>query len=245
VNLQKRILVPVLLFAVVFAVAGCNKKMKPLPPPMAPPTIAAPTARIVASPTAVLAGDSVLLSWSTMGATSASIEGVGNVPLSGTKNVTPTQSTSYRLVATGAGGTTEALVYVTVNRPQVIEKPTARTPTTEEEFRDNINDVFFGYDTYTLTAEAKTTLAADAGFLISRPDEKIVIGGYCDERGSNEYNISLGQNRANAAKKALVAAGVKEARIRVVSYGKEKPFCTASNEECWQKNRRAGFSLDR
>jgi peptidoglycan-associated lipoprotein len=73
---------------------------------------------------------------------------------------------------------------------------------------------------------------------------KILIGGYCDERGSSEYNLALGQKRADAARKALVDAGVTAGRIRVISYGKEKPFCSESNEVCRQKNRRAGFSLD-
>ena len=82
----------------------------------------------------------------------------------------------------------------------------------------------------------------DASYLASHPDIKVVIGGYCDERGSNEYNIGLGQNRADAAKNALVTAGVAANRIRTISYGKEKPFCSESTEECWQQNRRAGFS---
>jgi peptidoglycan-associated lipoprotein len=73
---------------------------------------------------------------------------------------------------------------------------------------------------------------------------KVLIGGYCDERGSSEYNLALGQNRAEAAKNALVTAGVATNRIRTVSYGKEKPFCSESNEQCWQLNRRAGFTLD-
>jgi peptidoglycan-associated lipoprotein len=80
---------------------------------------------------------------------------------------------------------------------------------------------------------------------VSHPDLKVVIGGYCDERGSNEYNLALGQNRADAARKALITAGVAANRIRVVSYGKEKPFCSESTEECWQQNRRAGFTPDR
>ncbi len=73
---------------------------------------------------------------------------------------------------------------------------------------------------------------------------RVVIGGYCDDRGSNEYNLALGQNRANAAKNALVTAGVAAGRIRVISYGKEKPFCSESTEECWQLNRRDGFTID-
>lgn len=244
-NLYKRVLVPAVLLVVLITAAGCKKKSQPLPPMAAPPVAAAPTARIVASPTAVLPGDSVLLSWSTTGATSASIEGLGTVPVSGSKSVIPTASTSYRLVASGLGGTAEATVYVTVNRPQPVEKPMVKTLSSEEEFRANVKDVFFGYDSYSLTDEAKSTVLLDASFLLAHADEKILIAGYCDERGSAEYNISLGQNRANAAKKALVNAGVPEARIRVVSYGKEKPFCTASTEACWQTNRRAAFTIDR
>jgi hypothetical protein len=87
--------------------------------------------------------------------------------------------------------------------------------------------------------------AKDASYLASHPDVKIVLGGYCDERGSDEYNLALGQNRADAAKNALVTAGVAPNRIRVVSYGKEKPFCTESNEAMLAAlNRRAGFSID-
>jgi peptidoglycan-associated lipoprotein len=79
---------------------------------------------------------------------------------------------------------------------------------------------------------------------MSHPNVKVLIGGYCDERGSEEYNLALGQNRAGSAKKGLVDAGVEADRIRVISYGKERPFCSESTEACWQKNRRAGFSLD-
>jgi peptidoglycan-associated lipoprotein len=93
--------------------------------------------------------------------------------------------------------------------------------------------------------DAQTTLSRDASYLVSHPDVKVVIGGYCDERGSNEYNLALGQNRGDAARNALVTAGVAGTRIRVVSYGKEKPFCTESNETCWQQNRRAGFTMDK
>ena len=74
---------------------------------------------------------------------------------------------------------------------------------------------------------------------------KVLIGGYCDERGSNEYNLTLGQDRAEQVKKALLSAGIPTNRVRVISYGKEKPFCSEATDACWQQNRRAGFSLDR
>jgi peptidoglycan-associated lipoprotein len=131
-----------------------------------------------------------------------------------------------------------------VNAPPAVVVPT-NTLSAEEEFRANVQDIFYDYDTYDVRADAQATLARDASYLVSHPEVRVVLGGYCDERGSNEYNLALGQNRADAAKKALVAAGVAEGRIRVISYGKEKPFCSESTEECWQQNRRAGFTLDK
>jgi peptidoglycan-associated lipoprotein len=133
---------------------------------------------------------------------------------------------------------------VTVNAPVAVTVPT-NTMSAEEEFKANVQDVFYDYDTADIRSDAQATLAKDATFLVSHPNVKVVIGGYCDERGSDEYNLALGQNRANSAKTALVNAGVAENRIRVISYGKEKPFCTDSNEQCWQLNRRSGFTMDR
>jgi peptidoglycan-associated lipoprotein len=172
-----------------------------------------------------------------------SIDGIGDVPTSGVKSVTPTQSTTYHLVARGEGGSTDASASVTVNQPPAVSVPST-TMSAEEEFKANVQDIFYDYDTADLRSDAQATLSKDATYLVSHPNIKIVIGGYCDERGSNEYNLALGQNRADAAKNALINAGVAANRIRVISYGKEKPFCTESNEQCWQLNRRAGFSMD-
>ena len=108
-----------------------------------------------------------------------------------------------------------------------------------------MQDIFFDYDAADIRSDAQATLDKDASYLSSHPNVKVVIGGYCDERGSDEYNLALGQNRANIVQRALVTAGIAAGRIRVVSYGKEKPFCTDSNEECWQLNRRAGFTIDK
>jgi len=173
-----------------------------------------------------------------------SIDGLGNVPTSGVKTVTPTVSTNYHLLAKGSGGSADAYVRVTVNAPPPVVSP-ANNMSAEEEFKANVEDVFFDYDKYTIRADAQAALSHDAGYLASHPSVKVLIGGYCDERGSNEYNLALGQNRAESAMKALVNAGVAASRIRVISYGKEKPFCTEATEACWQKNRRAGFSMDR
>jgi peptidoglycan-associated lipoprotein len=88
------------------------------------------------------------------------------------------------------------------------------------------------------------TITQDAAYLTSHPNLKIVIGGYCDERGSDEYNLALGQNRASYTRNALVEDGVPASRIRVISYGKEKQFCSQMTDNCYQENRRADFVLD-
>ncbi len=243
---MNRILIPVVLLVALVAIAGCKKKEAPLAPTETAPQTAAmkPMATITATPAVISAGDQVQLSWRTSDATSVSIDGIGDVPTSGVKTVTPTVSTTYHLVARGDGGSTDATASVTVNSPPAVSVPST-TVSAEEDFKAHVQDIFFDYDTYDIRSDAQATLSRDAAYLGSHPDVKIVIGGYCDERGSNEYNLALGQNRADAAKNALVTAGVAASRIRVVSYGKEKPFCTESTEECWQQNRRAGFTLDR
>ena len=242
-----RFFVPVLLLVVLIGAAGCKKKAKPLPPvETAPPpaTAPAPTAQLTATPTSISAGDQVVLSWRTSDATSVSIDGIGDVPTSGVKNVTPTSSTSYHLVAKGDGGTADATARVTVNTPPAVQVPT-KSMSTEEEFKANVQDIFFDYDAADVRGDAQSILSRDAAFLNSHPELKVVIGGYCDERGSNEYNLQLGQTRAESARNALVNAGVAATRLRVISYGKEKPFCSESTEDCWQQNRRAGFTIDR
>lgn len=239
-----RVFVPVLLVALV-AVAGCKKKTPPPPPAETAPatTSPAPTAQLTATPDHISAGDQVTLSWRTTDATSTSIEGIGDVPTSGVKTVTPSTTTTYHLVARGTGGNADATAVVSVAAAPAVSVPSTNM-SAEEEFKANVQDAFFDYDTYDIRSDAQGILSHDASYLASHPNIKVVLGGYCDERGSDEYNLALGQNRANAAKTALVNAGIASNRIRVVSYGKEKPFCTESTEECWQQNRRAGFSMD-
>jgi peptidoglycan-associated lipoprotein len=219
---------PVVLLVALVAVAGCKKKQPPPPPAAtAPPATPAPTAQITATPSQISAGDQVTLSWRTTDATSATIDGIGDVPTTGVKTVTPTSSTSYHLVARGDGGTADATAQVTVNAPPAVSAP-SNSMSAEEEFRANVQDIFYDYDTYDIRSDAQSTLSHDASYLASHPNIKLVIGGYCDERGSDEYNLALGQNRADAAKNALVTAGIAASRIRVVSYGKEKTILAPS-----------------
>jgi peptidoglycan-associated lipoprotein len=104
-----------------------------------------------------------------------------------------------------------------------------------------VKDIFFDYDKYDVRPGDQQVLQQDVQFLQSNPNINFTIEGHCDERGSTEYNLALGDNRANAAKQALVQMGIPASRIRTISYGKEKPFCSESTEACWQQNRRAHF----
>ncbi len=114
----------------------------------------------------------------------------------------------------------------------------------EEAAVSAIKDVFFDYDRYSIREDARATLEENAKVLLNgKKDAKIIIEGHCDERGTVEYNIALGQRRADAVKKYLVNLGVDPSRITTVSYGKEKPFCFEHNEQCWQENRRAHFVI--
>ena len=238
---------PVALCLAIVVLAGCHKKVvAPPPPPPPTPPPAAPTASINVSPPAINPGQSATLSWNTTNAASASIEGIGPVAVNGSQSVSPATSATYTLTAKGAGGTVDATTRITVNPPpQPPPQPAAPSITEEQLFAQNIQDVYFDYDSSSLRAQDSPAVAQDAAFLAGHPGMKAVIGGHCDERGSAEYNIALGQGRAESLQKALVDQGVPASRIRVVSYGKEKPFCTESNERCWQQNRRDHLVLDR
>ncbi len=232
---------------------GCHKKTSGIDPSSLGPNdnLAAktpvPTATLTADPTAIDLGQSVVLNWRTTDATSVTIDGIGQVNVNGTQSVSPSNSTNFHLTAKGDGGTAEANVRVTVRVAQtpVAAAPDTSSNVTDATFHAAVQDMYFDYDSYDLRADAQATAGAAASFMVAHPDLKILVGGYADERGSAEYNLALGENRANSAKTALVTAGVAPARIRVISYGKEKQFCTESNETCWQENRRAQFTIDR
>jgi peptidoglycan-associated lipoprotein len=194
---------------------------------------------LTASPEAIDKGQSATLTWQTTNATDVSIEGLGALQPNGSQQVTPTESTTYTLTAKGAGGTQTATARVTVNAPP------APSLTDEQLFAQNVKDIYFDYDKADVRADQQALVQANAAFLQQHPNMSVTMEGHCDERGSTEYNLALGDNRASAVKNALVAAGVPADRIKTVSFGKEKPFCTESNESCWQQNRRGHFVLNK
>ena len=106
-----------------------------------------------------------------------------------------------------------------------------------------LGDVFFDYDQYELRADARDRLARNAQFLNEHPEFVVTIEGHADERGTNEYNLALGERRASAARDYLTTLGVDGSRIRTLTYGEERPFCGSSGESCWSQNRRAHFTI--
>jgi len=224
----------------VLMLGACKKKVAPPPPPPPPPPAPAPTASISVSPNTIEKGSSASLTWQTTNATDVSIDGIGAVQASGSQSVSPTDSTTYHLTAKGAGGSQEATARLTVTQPPPPPVATP-SPTDEDLFGQNVKDVYFDYDKADIRADQESAVQADAQFLNQHTNISFTIEGHCDDRGSTEYNLALGDRRAQSVKNALTAAGVNASRIKTISYGKEKPFCLEDNEACWQQNRRGHF----
>ena len=121
--------------------------------------------------------------------------------------------------------------------PSEEKGPPPSPETTSERF--SLADAFFDFDDFSLRQDAKTALESDGKYLEKNSGMKAVIEGHCDERGSVEYNLALGEKRARAAKDYLVSYGIPSARLTTISYGKERPFDTGHDEGAWAKNRRA------
>ena len=238
----------VLYGALVLAVvgAGCKKPVTATPaaPPPPPPPPAQPTVTLQATPANVQRGQSTTLRWSSTNATSLTLApGVGNVSAEGNTAVSPTDSTTYTITAMGPGGSANATARVTVTVPPPPPAPVAAAPSMEELFAKEVKDAYFDYDKADIRPDTRSALTETAGFLKSYPQVKVMIEGRCDERGSTEYNLALGDRRAQAAKDFLVSLGVGSDRMQTVSYGKERPFCNEHAEACWQQNRRGHFVM--
>jgi peptidoglycan-associated lipoprotein len=137
--------------------------------------------------------------------------------------------------STGTGGT---------NSTTTSSVPQAPQPGSVEDFKQNVGDrVFFGTDRYDLTAEAQAELQKQATWLKTYPQYRFVIEGHCDERGTREYNLALGERRATAVKNYLVALGIDTNRMQTISYGKERPAVLGSDEAAWAQNRRGVIVL--
>jgi peptidoglycan-associated lipoprotein len=248
-----------LALALAMFAAGCKKKVPaPAPPPPPPPVVqppppppVAPTvAQFTAEPSSIQRGQSSTLRWEVTGAvTSVSInQGIGTVQSTGNNRVSPSDSTTYTLTATGPGGSATSSATVNVSAPPPPPPPPPPAPPTvtiEGRLGSDVQDAYFDYDKTDVRSDARDTLSRNATALKSIlndfPNASIVIEGHCDERGSAEYNLGLGDRRASSAKEFLQGLGVPADRLKTISYGKERPQCTEQNESCWQKNRRVHF----
>jgi peptidoglycan-associated lipoprotein len=199
-------------------------------------------------PLSIVRGDAVTLRWSVQNSDAVTIEpGVGTVAASGSRQVYPTTATTYVLRASGPGGTETATVNISVTAP--VEQPKA-TPPPSEGFESAlerlVKDAYFGYDSAEIREDARATLQRNSDslkeILGKFANSSVIVEGHCDERGSAEYNLGLGERRANAAREFLVQLGVSGDKLKSVTYGKERQICTEATEDCWQKNRRAHFA---
>ncbi len=232
-------------FAAAALTVGCHhtpvvSKTEPTPPPPA----ARPTVTLTADPTSINKGDSATLHWSSTNATSLTISPeVGAVAPEGSTKVSPSDSTTYSITATGPGGSADSTVRITVAQPPTEPPPSTDNTTLEQKFLKEMQDAYFDLDKADIRTDARAALGKSADFLRKYPQVKVVVEGHCDERGSTEYNLALGDRRAAAVKQYMVSLGIGADRMTTVSYGKEKPFCMESNESCWQQNRRGHFVM--
>ena len=146
----------------------------------------------------------------------------------GTTAPAPTGST-----AAPAGGTSSG--------PTTATPAPGRPSPSEFTAISDLKDIHFDFDKYDIRPGDAKTLDGNAGWLKSNPNHLVLIEGHCDERGTNEYNLALGERRAKSTMNYLVSQGVQASRITIISYGEERPLCTQHTEECWAQNRRAHF----
>jgi peptidoglycan-associated lipoprotein len=216
------------------------------------PRAARPSIRISADQEAITRGQSTTLRWTSNNATQVTISELGTVQSSGSRVVSPSRSTTYDATAVGPGGTENASARVTVTEEAVPgDRPrtsnSGPNPTIAAIFNQMVKTVYFELDKADLTPESRDQLRRGAEWLTQGPNRSITfrIEGNCDPRGTEEYNIGLGERRAQAAKEFLTSLGVEASRIQTVSYGKERAAGASegspSQSPSWAHDRRDEF----
>ena len=235
--------------------AGCKKKPTSITAPTGSrpgdsgktagrPASVEPTVTIRADPSSIELGKATTLSWETANAAEVTIDnGIGTVEASGSRTVRPMESTTYKIRATNNVAVVAAEVRVTVTDMAIAAPPPSSLIGDAAFFDANMQDVFFDLDEFSIRSDARPILQANARALAERPNILITIEGHCDERGSERYNLVLGDRRANAVRDYLITLGIAVSRIETISYGEERPFCEERTEECWQLNRRASIVM--
>jgi peptidoglycan-associated lipoprotein len=240
--------------AAIITLAACGKKKAPPPPPPPPPApVESSTKPVInffnAEPSTIDKGQGSSLRWSVTNATSLTIDqGIGQVSPNGRRTVYPGDTTTYTLSASSSGGeSTTATVTVTINTPPQVQQPVqAPTQSAAEMLASQVKDLYFDYDKDDFRDDQQPTLQADATALkqifAAHPDFTVTLEGNCDERGSAEYNLGLGDRRASKTKEQLIAMGVPGDKLKTISYGKERPVCTDQSEDCYARNRHVHFA---
>lgn len=230
--------------ALAIVLAGCPKKTPVTQTvPVAPPP-PAPTVTIDVTPATVQQGQPVTVTWKSENATDVTIDQIGAVQPNGAQSLAPTESATYHVTAKGPGGVQEADARVTVVPAETPATSTSASADDLSGANANRLDIFFDLDDASIRPDQVATIVNDAQFLKSHPDMRIVVEGHCDELGSTEYNLALGDRRAVEVKAALEKAGITSSRMRTISYGKEVPVCQEQSEQCWKMNRRAHITPD-
>ncbi len=263
-NMKSRMLCAAAFGALLmFSIVGCKKKVPVAPPPPPAPAssgnntpesgpsgLAVRINSFTAEPRSIERGQSATLRWSVANATDISInQNLGTVPANGSRQVFPSATATYTLTARGNGGTDTRSVTVEVSSgppPPPPPSSNAGALSGSEMLTREAQDAYFDYDKFDVRGDASTALTHDAEILkrifAADPNFTVVIEGHCDERGSAEYNLGLGDRRASAAREFLIQLGVPADRMTTISYGKDRPVCTEANEACYQRNRRAHLS---
>jgi peptidoglycan-associated lipoprotein len=241
------------------AAAGCKKKA-PAPPPPPPPRAEAPPpapaaapkpqppviANFAVEPRNIQRGQSATLTWSVSNATDMTIDqGVGAIPANGNRSVSPSTTTNYTLTARGPGGMATRTATLEVVLPPTPPPPPPAKPRVSgaDMLSREGKDAYFDYDKSDVREDARAALTQDADLLkrifAADPTFMVVVEGNCDERGSAEYNLGLGDRSSTSARDFLIQLGVPADRVKTISYGKERPVCTDATEDCYQRNRHA------
>jgi len=208
----------------------------------------APTVTINASPTTIQRRDPTTLTWQSTDASSLVIDSaVGNVDQNGSMVVAPLESTTYTATATGPGGDAKSSTRVTVvprsNDASLTSTDLERLQMAIDE--GQVEPIYFAYDKAQLSTEARGTLESNARVFRQYERVSVIIEGHCDERGTEEYNLALGDRRAQAVKNYLVELGIPGSRLETISFGEERPFASDHTEAAFRQNRRAHFVVNR
>lgn len=242
------------VLSLIFLAVACHKRTPAqlpaggvsAPTSTPPPPPAPPTCNLTAEFAAVELGKSAVLNWTSENATDLDLQpGLGKQQAQGSVSVTPQESTTYTMTLTGPAGNGSCTARITVTVPPPAQQPQVREESLEDQFRTQVKDAYFDLDRSDLRPDAQQALTGDATFLKAHPDVTITLEGNCDERGSEEYNLGLGDRRAQSAKQFILALGIPAERLSTISYGKDRPVCLENEESCWSKNRRVHVSLNK